>query len=386
MFAPAIILLVAGAVDLFAVQSSRNRLQDVADSAALAGATQLGLAVDQRAAIARSRASVDGQIAEWADAPTINAEISISMREQQRILQVDLQARRASFFGDILPPGGWRFNSKASATSVGLVPLCVLVTAKTGASRLDVNGRARIIAPACMVHSNRDIVVDDGMISAAMTQAVSEATGPIDPAPGTGAAPIADPLAGLPLQPYGPCLRTQDIVVRTGTYRLKAGIHCNDVRVINDAKVILRPGEHWFVNSRLEATDRAKIRDDDVALIFDPASDFSFSGRSSVDLEGRRTGPLAGIALAVTRDHRRTVTISSDNVDNLLGVIYLQNANLLVRGSGDVARDSDWTVIVARSLQLRGSSSLMINANYNGSSVPVPKGVGPRDGGAALVE
>jgi hypothetical protein len=41
-----------------------------------------------------------------------------------------------------------------------------------------------------------------------------------------------------------------------------------------------------------------------------------------------------------------------------------------------VADQSAWTVVVAKSLQLTGSPNLVINANYSGSSVPVPGGVG----------
>jgi hypothetical protein len=66
-------------------------------------------------------------------------------------------------------------------------------------------------------------------------------------------------------------------------------------------------------------------------------------------------------------------------------VIYVPDAQLIVDGSADVARDSAWTVIVARMLQLKGSPSLVINANYSSSSVPVPDGVGPRAGGSQLI-
>ena len=59
---------------------------------------------------------------------------------------------------------------------------------------------------------------------------------------------------------------------------------------------------------------------------------------------------------------------------------------MFVEGKDEVARDSAWTVIVARMLQLKGSPSLIINANYAASDVPVPDGVGPRSGGAQLVQ
>jgi hypothetical protein len=63
-------------------------------------------------------------------------------------------------------------------------------------------------------------------------------------------------------------------------------------------------------------------------------------------------------------------------VDKLLGIIYLPNSNLFINAKGDVAEDSLWSVVIARNIALAGSSNLVINDNYAGSGVPVPKGVG----------
>ena len=61
-------------------------------------------------------------------------------------------------------------------------------------------------------------------------------------------------------------------------------------------------------------------------------------------------------------------------------------ARVIVEGKSNVAQDSAWTVIVARELQLKGSPSLVVNANYTSSDVPVPEGVGPRRGRSRLVD
>jgi hypothetical protein len=77
---------------------------------------------------------------------------------------------------------------------------------------------------------------------------------------------------------------------------------------------------------------------------------------------------------------------AADHVESLLGVIYVPSARLIVEGTADVARESAWTVIVAREVRLSGSPSLFINANYSASDVPVPSGVGPRTGGSRLID
>lgn len=120
--------------------------------------------------------------------------------------------------------------------------------------------------------------------------------------------------------------------------------------------------------------------------MFDKLSKFEFRDQSRVNLDGRRTGAYAGMVLAALRGNTQDFLISSDHVDRLLGVIYIPDAKLIVDGRSEVARDSAWTVVVAKSMQLQGTPSLVINANYSGSSVPVPEGVGPRDGGSQLVD
>ena len=105
-----------------------------------------------------------------------------------------------------------------------------------------------------------------------------------------------------------------------------------------------------------------------------------------VNLTGRKRGQYAGIVMGSTRVNTQDFIISADHVRTLLGVIYVPAARLIVEGYQPVAQDSAWTVIVARSMLMKGSPSLIINANYQGASVPVPEGVGPRANRSRLVE
>lgn len=390
--APAVILLGVGAIDLSNVHSSKGRLQDVADAAALAGAWELGLAIDDKAAIARAETFVDGHVADWPDAPTVTADITVEETKTQRIIKVRLDGNRQSFFGNMLPPGGWNFIAEAKATTVGLVPLCVLVSGDSGSKLLYLKNSARISAPACLVHSNRDIQVEGGSISASMTQAVTSATGVISPAPGTGAEPINDPFSDLLVVPPLACSKggsgSGSLLghqVDSGTLRLSPGVHCGGIKAFGTAEVVLEPGEHWFIAGALDVSEQARLRGTDVVLFFDVASKFEFKNEAMVTLEGRKSGAYAGIVMAATRTNTQKFVISADNVDSLLGVIYVPNATMVIDGKRDIARDSAWTVIVAQSLQLNGSPSLIINADYTSSAVPVPEGVGPRPGGSTLV-
>src|SRR5690606_9970859 len=195
----------AGAFDLTQVQASRIRLQDIADSAALAAANDLSLATDGSNATERARAHVDTHLSEWGDqAPKVEAVYEVLDIEGQRAIKVRLNGHRPSFFASLLPPGGWHFGAQSTATTMGRVPLCVLVSGDKGNQLLYVKDTSRLNAPACLVHSNRDIDVEGAAsVSAASTQAVTSARGFITPTANTGAASISDPFVNLDLERKG---------------------------------------------------------------------------------------------------------------------------------------------------------------------------------------
>lgn len=393
LLGPAVLLLGVGAIDLLAVNAADTRLQAVADAGALAGAPSLALATDGSEARERAAAFIDAQMKDWAEAPAYAATYEVVDRAGQRAIRVLLRGHRPSFFASMLPPGGWNFNAEAIASSVGLVPLCVLVTGERGVRLLNVRNSSRMNAPACLVHSNRDILVEGGHIDAALVQAVTTAGGMISPAPSTGAAPIEDPFINLDLDrnpSLGVLCTAAELVnrikVSSGVHRVRAGRHCGGIEAFGDARIVLAPGEHFFLEGSLVVRENARLEGDDVVAFFDSASRFSFADNAMVALDGRKSGPYAGIVLGSTRTNHQDFMISADHVESLLGVLYVPSARLVVDGDADVARDSAWTVIVAKEIQLKGSPSLFINANYDASDVPVPAGVGPRAGGARLVQ
>ncbi|CAN1570195.1 hypothetical protein MCEMIH16_03155 [Caulobacteraceae bacterium] len=323
----------------------------------------------------------------WADAPAYDGSYEITDEGGERAIRVLLKANRISFFANMLPPGGWNFSGDATAVSVSMVPLCVLITQAKGALTLDVCDFGRITAPDCIVYSNRDIRVAGGSIAVAAVQAVTSATGSMTPSPGTGAAVVADPFSTLKMDSMSRsvCSDTSSkIEIETGALSLPPGYHCSPIHVSGSARITLQPGEHWFVAGQLEISGSARLEGGDVALFFDKTAQFEFSGKAVVRLSGRKSGPYAGLVIGATRGNNGDFTISSDNVESLLGVIYVPSGRLTITGSADVARESAWTVIVADRLLLQGSPKLYINANYGASDVPVPTGVGPTAGGVRL--
>lgn len=378
--------LTLGAVDLHAVNAAKSKMQDIADAGALAAAAELGLAVNESGPIARADSWVKAQMADWREAPPLDVQVKVlTLPDGTRAVRIDIDGNRPSFFGSMLPPGGWDLHADATAAAVSLTPLCVIASGSLGQKAIEVKDMGKMTAPACMVHSNKEILVSGGRIAAGMVQAVDWARGMITPTPSTGAARIDDPFADLPLAGKR-CGSSSPEVYTEGRHYLSPGVHCGGHSVEGDAELILQPGEHWFTVGALVVKENARLRGDDVLLGFGSAAKFEFKDNAEVNLDGRKSGPYAGFVMAATRDNRSDFIITSDNVSTLLGVIYVPEAKLIVEGAEDVARESAWTVIVAKHIELKGAPSLFINADYAASDVPVPKGVGPRTGGGRLIE
>lgn len=387
---PVIALIVAGSVDLLAVRSTQAQLQTIADNAALAGARSLTLAADKVLAEERAADMVRAEMSQWPGAPTYTASYSVIEDKSGRRLRVTLNGHRPSFFGSMLPPGGWHFSGDATASPVGQTPLCAIGTGGNDLDSVLTIGDSRLRAPDCMVHSNANILVrNTAWITASAVQTVKGATGSgISPAANQGAVPIEDPFSSMVFPSLTPC-RTQNpnngqawpiVYPENTTYYLEPGLRCRPITIRNATTLILQPGVHLFYKD-LSVLGSAKLIGDDVFLFFDHGSDPKFTGPNiQIDLVGRKSGTYAGMVMATIAGNQPDINIPGSRVKRLLGVVYARRGMLSVTGSGEAAGESDWTVVVANQIQLSGNASLKINADYEKSDVPVPAGVGPNGG------
>ncbi|HWF78347.1 MAG TPA: pilus assembly protein TadG-related protein [Caulobacteraceae bacterium] len=371
---PVLALLTCGAIDLAAVNADQHALQDAADATALAMAKQLGVA-STAGITARAQDYATAQLGQISRADQVTVTTSVA----QSSVTVAISGKRPSFFGNLFPPGGWSLSAQATASSVGELPLCVLSSGTSGADNLLVQDTSLLTAGNCLVQSNQNITADNGTtVTAGLAQAAGTATGPITPAPQSGAPSIDDPFASLsipapsPLACLGSVLDLTQIVLT-----VLPGVHCGTITVGQGQTMELLPGVHYFKGGTLTIKDNAVLKGSNVVLIFDQDASFNFTDTSSIDLSGAQSGSYAGFVIATTRDNTNTFTISSDSARRLEGAVYIPNATLQVTGTGNrVADQSAWTVVVAKSLELEGSPDLVINANYAGSNVPVPAGAG----------
>ena len=201
-----------------------------------------------------------------------------------------------------------------------------------------------------------------------------------------GAEAIADPFATRTITiPACPGAGV-DWEQEGGSHTLSPGVHCGEYQLHGNATLTLLPGEHYFRSGYFMVHGTARLVGDGVTVFFDSSSTLQVKESPRIDLKGSKSGAWAGVVLVSARDNTNDLLLSSDNVDRLEGVIYLPAAKLVVSGgAGTLAQQSNWTVTVTKALVVTGSPTLVINADYGKSDVPVPAGVGPPTGGTRLL-
>lgn len=371
---PVLALLTCAAIDLAGVNADHSALQDAADATALAMAKQLGIAT-AAGITARAQDYATGQLGQISSNDQVTVTTTIAADNSS--VTVAITGKRPSFFGNMLPPGGWTLHAQATASTLGELPLCVLASGAGGGGKISLVASPTLTAGNCLVQSNANMTVDAaGSLTAGLAQASGTASGPITPTPQTGAPTIADPFATLNISPplLGLC-SPLDVTQLLGLPVLP-GNHCG-LTVRAGQTLYLAPGVHYFSQGGLTMAQNSTLTGSNVVLIFEPDSSFNFADSSVIDLSGRQSGTYAGFVIITTRTNSNIFTISSDSAHMLEGAVYIPSATLQITGTGNkVADQSPWTVVVAQSLQMTGSANLVINANYASSVVPVPAGAG----------
>ncbi len=371
-------LAVVFAVELTALSGERSKMQAAVDAAALAGAREIGVSGGAE----REIKAFTERFAREQTKETIPHVRTTFTAEQLAggTVQIDGVGVRNSFFGNMVPKGGFVIRVRALAEALNQQPLCVVATGSSTVTRaIDAKEQSRILAPDCMIHSNANMeLADDAKIDAGTIQSSGLAEGDgYSPEANEGALVLRDPFKSRRIRRNNVCPVggvVNERVQTTGVHNLRPGILRWKYTAKGTGTFKFAPGDYYLCHP-LTIEEQGTLTGDNVVLIFENGA-LTATGDAKVSLTGRRSGSWAGFVLVSTRENQADTILSSSFVDKLLGIIYLPNSNLFVNAKGTVAEDSLWSVVIARSIALAGDSTLVINDNYAGSGVPVPKGVG----------
>ncbi len=386
---PVFLGVTALTIDTVGGVSTQSSLQQAADGAALAAAHELPLrSTTQNTVNTVAAAYVRRNVAPGTQITALTSTIL----ENRQGVRVEMVAHVDSIFGSLFHADGYNPRVTSIARLAGGAPLCALALESAQPFAVVLNRQAHVVAPNCAVVSNSTnpagmSVTNNAQIRATTICSAGGAAGGnsgYEPDAVTDCPAIPDPLAGRP-EPNAAGCNHLAVVQIIGSVNLQPGVYCGGITVLPGATANLAPGVYVIKNGPLIVLGNGALVGRYVGFYFvGDLSVMNFSANSRIDLSAPRDGDMAGFLFFANRVlltgalNLRHFRISSNNARNLLGTIYLRDGQLDVDSNQPIADRSAYTVIVARRINVTAGPDLYLNTNYDGTDVPVPEGVGPR--------
>jgi Flp pilus assembly protein TadG len=418
--APVLVGASVVAVDYSFLAKRQSELQRAVDNAAIAGTKELALAgtTDSRVeSVARSVVLTAAGTAE----PRTRVDVAVIAQRTQ--VQVVAEEQGSSQFGRVLPAMMPVLRASATAQIMGATTkLCMLALDTASPDVVHLHKNAMLTAKGCMVQANssdRGAVHFEKRATVAAERVCSVGGSKVDSTvtmnrpPQSDCAPIKDPLASRPAPPIGSCLFNNMKVdgKLTPVVTLLPGTYCGGLQITNGAKATLMSGIYVIDNGPLVVDADGQITGKEVGFYFTGnKGGVLFDVKSTIDIGAPKDGPMSGLLFFENRSvsapvppplgikllappppppgspPMREYRIVSDNARNLLGTIYLPAGRIVIDANKPVADLSQYTVIVARQVEVFDGPNLYLNTNYSGTDVPVPPGVGNNAQGVRLAK
>ena len=209
---------------------------------------------------------------------------------------------------------------------------------------LTISGEASINIPGAVVvdsSSSRALSVSgEASIAAASIQVVggvhSTDDATLSPAPTTGVAPLADPLAGLPSPSAGTSLGAVNLT--KGSLTIGPGTY-SQIKVSGKASLTLLPGVYVITGGGFAVSGHASVSGSGV-MIYNAGSSYpspggefggiALGGDGTIQLSPAATGPYAGVVIFQSRQNTRALSVNGEAMLGIGGTIYAANALLSI--------------------------------------------------------
>jgi hypothetical protein len=384
---PLLLGAVAAAVEYGLLVHRQHQLQNAADTGALAAARELSLA-------ARNSDGTAGVAQSVILATLSNAsDVAIETRVDAASVEVKVRETVKHHFGAVLGSSSSRLEARAVARIVS-TRLCLLALEPSKRGAIDMNKSARLTGMRCSIFSNSKdragiVAADSARIEAETVCSAGgvEGKGNFALPPTTDCPQIADPLAARVPPAIGSCTYSKT-VIDGGTRSLQPGVYCDGLKITNGASVTLAPGLYIIQGGKFIVDKGALLEGEDVGFFLAGRySTLEFGYDTTIALAAPRTGDMAGILIFDDRGEKSDKhKIYSNNARKLLGTIYMPNGALYIDAKRPIADRSAYTVVIARTVEIFDGPDLVLNSDYNATSVPVPKGVGPVGSTVTLIK
>jgi hypothetical protein len=366
--------IVGLAIDMGYLRYEKRRMQSAADSAAIAGASELAFATGNYVTAAKNDSKANGfedgvnGVTVTSSNPPVDAPFS-SVANANSYVEVKVQQSAPTFFMRVF--------------GVNTVNVSATAVAQLGSSRgcvysldsvLGITLGGNLTAANCGVVDNALLNLGGGCVTAASIGVVLNILGGAcaTPTPVTGIAPTADPLGYLTAPAVGACLPNPNINQPAGPpFVLLPGTYCGiTVQPGNVAAVVLMPGLYVVSAPGLQLLGATSVTGNGVTFYVTNGGSVQITGNGNINLTAP-TDAVGGISGGVLFFQDRLLdplpaTITNPNV-SLTGALYFPIAPLTIGANNP----TPYLILVAQSIQTQGN--ITIGTDYssltNGSPI-----------------
>jgi len=361
--------IVGLSIDMGYLRYAKRRLQTAADSAAIAGASELKDGNYKTAAINDARVNgfadgVDG-VTVTSFNPPKDAPFQGKPNANEYV-EVQVQQNAPTFFMRIFGVKAATLSATAVA-QLGSSKGCVYSLGLLGG--ITVNGTVN--APDCGVIDNAILSIGGGCITASSIGVVLQLLGGacVNPQPILGIAPSADPLAYLVPPGGGNCSFTNKQVNSNAPTVLTPGKYCNGIRILgtNTGGVTFQPGLYILTGGNgLQVAGSGDVSGNGVTFYITGGGTAQINGTGNVTLTAPTNSPAPGIPGGVLFYQDRGDPQNPIIAGNLTlsGALYFPSATLTLGGNVS----STYAIIVAQIIQFNG------NVGIGGDFTSLPSG------------
>ncbi len=372
-------------IDMGYLRYMKRQMQAAADSAALAGAAEVGYGDVTSAAQADAASNgftngVNGTTITVNNPPTSGPDQGNAV-----YVEVLLAQEQPTFFMKLLGVNSEMVSTRAVAYS-GVSGGCIYALDPSVSSAFVVNGNSSLTAQCGILDNSNNSTAalvqnGGGCLSAKYIGVVGQfknnSSCPPTPMPVSGIAGFSDPLAYLQPPTVGAC-DYNSVSITGGTPTIYPGVYCGGLNISGGStNVTFSPGTYIINGGGMNISGGANVQANGVTFyITGNSSNFkgvSITGGSNSQLIAPSTGPYASILFF----QDRSVPTGSSGADSNIaggsgtaieGTLYFPTTNLTYAGN---SADSLYTILIADTVKI--SNTTVINDTYQ----VLPNGMSP---------
>ena len=401
------------ALDAGLLFRAKRTVQIAADAAAVAGALDFRYNADMNSAVVAGRsAAAQNGFTDGTDGVSVSINTPPKYGETAGLdgyIEAIVQYPSPTYFMKILGFNSVTIASRAVA-GTGSTYACIWALDRSG-NAVSINGSAALYTPGCSIYddsaaTNALTLTGGGAITAKSIGIVGSysvsSNGTLTPAPKTGLAPAADPLAGLaaPTASTATCSGSNcNISVSGGSVTLQPGTYSSvsnsgggtitfapgdytitgNVTSSSNGGIVFGPGNYtiggklsdtgsssmsfgsglYIVGGNLTLTGSGRISGSGVTFYTKGSS--SVAGGSNLTLTAPTSGSYSGVLIFQARNDVNSLTVAGGSGTIVQGILYAPAAAVtLSGGSTGAAMSLD---IVSDTLTVTGNGTFS-NSNY----------------------